>query len=70
MEPQVSLGVTCRCQDPNLMKRIVTKCWCKQYDESSKPLKSLAHIVRKPYYKIIGKWSEKREREIDWRRKK
>ena len=51
MEPQISLGTTCKCQDPSLTKRIVTKCWCKQYDESSKPLNSLAHIVRKPYYK-------------------
>ena len=51
MEPQVCLGTTCKCQDPSLTKRIVTKCWCKQYDESSKPLNSLAHLVRKSYYK-------------------
>ena len=51
MEPQVSLGTTCNCQDPSLIKRIVTKCWCKQYDESSKPLNLLVHVVRKPYYK-------------------
>ena len=51
MEPQISLGTTCKCQDSSLTKRIVTKCWCKQYDESSKPLNSLAHVVRKPYYK-------------------
>ena len=51
MEPQVNLGTICKCQDPSLKKRIVTKCWCKQYDESSKPFNSLAHVVRKPYYK-------------------
>ena len=51
MELQVSLGTKCKCQDPSLIKGIVTKCWCKQHDESSKPLNLLSHVVRKPYYK-------------------
>ena len=51
MEPQVSLGTTCNCKGASLVRRITSKCWCKQYDESSKPLKSLAHVVREPYYK-------------------
>ena len=51
MESQVSLGTMCKCKNTSLVRRITTKCWCKQYDESSKPLISLAHVVRKPYYK-------------------